>query len=265
MAGNSPFGYVPAASPLHRLDPRTKLAGSIGVTVSVLASASPVSCAFASVGLLVAVVVSGMGALALLRAYRSFLPVGILLFATVALTTPGTALPGIPLVSLSREGLEAGLLQLYRLYAFATVWAVFAYSTSPVALTDGIEAFFRPLARLGLPVRETGIVLMIAFRFVPVLFEETDRIIAAQKARGCDIGSGSPFKRIRNLVPIFVPLFVKALRRAEELSQALEARGFMDGRARTRLRPLSFGRNDLIAVLAIAAFCLASALSDRLY
>ena len=168
-------------------------------------------------------------------------------------------------VSMTVEGLLAGAVQIYRLCLLVTVAALLTFTTSPVQLTHGLESVLGPLARLGLPVRELAMVLTIALRFVPALFEEIDKITKAQRARGAEIGSGWPWQRIRSLVPVFVPIFVSAFRRAEELATAMEARGFRTAHPRTRLYRLRLTRRDLAASIVVLAVSLAALGLERLH
>ena len=146
----------------------------------------------------------------------------------------------------------AGATQIYRLCLLAIIAGVTSYTTSPSQLAHGLEAFLDPLARMGLPVRELAMVLTIALRFVPTLSEEIDKLAKAQRARGVDPGN-APWERVRSWVPMFVPIFVSAFRRADSLATAMEARGFRGARHRTRLYQLELRRRDWVATLIVLA------------
>jgi energy-coupling factor transport system permease protein len=147
--------------------------------------------------------------------------------------------------------------QIYRLCLLVIVAALLTFTTSPAQLAHGLEAALGPLARVGLPVRELVMVLTIALSFVPTFFEEIEKISKAQRARGVDFRSGSLLQRIRSLVPVFIPIFVSAFRRAEDLAIAMEARGFRSAPRRTRLNRLRLGRQDLVASLVLLGVVLA--------
>jgi len=167
-------------------------------------------------------------------------------------------------ISVTLEGVLLGATQIYRLCFLVLVASLLTYTTSPAQLTHGLEALFRPLARVGVPVREFTMVLSIALRFVPTLFDQIDRIMMAQRARGADVRSGAPWQRVKCWVPVFVPIFVAAFRRAEELATAMDARGFRGVRRRTHLRKLDLGWRDLAAAAAVLCVGALALLSKRI-
>jgi energy-coupling factor transport system permease protein len=154
-------------------------------------------------------------------------------------------------ITVTWEGILAGATQIYRLCLLVVLSALLTFTTSPAQLAHGLEAALGPLARVGLPVRELAMVLTIALRFVPTLFNEIDKIVKAQRARGADLRSRSPWRRIRSWAPTFVPIFVSAFRRADDLARAMEARGFRGARNRTRLHRLQLTWQDLVASLVV--------------
>jgi energy-coupling factor transport system permease protein len=183
-------------------------------------------------------------------------------------TTPGQALVAVGGVRVTQEGLLAGITQIYRLCLLVTVSALLTFTTSPAQLAHGLEAVLAPLGRLGLPARELTraltMVLTIALRFVPTLLGEIEKITRAQQARGADFRSPSPAQRVRTWVPVFVPIFVSAFRRAEDLAMAMEARGFRSAHRRTHLYQLRLTRQDLVASLIVVAAALAILGLERL-
>jgi energy-coupling factor transport system permease protein len=199
------------------------------------------------------VLLSRVPLVALLRALRVVLWTGLFMFVFYLLSTPGRQLAVLGPVSATWEGLIAGVVQVYRLCLLVVVGAVFTYTTSPSQLAHGIEAVLMPFARLGLPVREFAIVLSIALRLVPILFEEIDKIVKAQEARGASIRSGPLAARGRGWVSVFVPIFVSAFRRADQLATAMEARGFRGANERTHLYRLHFAGRDAAAGLVLLA------------
>jgi energy-coupling factor transport system permease protein len=200
---------------------------------------------------------SGVPALALLSTLRTVFWLGFLMFFFYAFTTPGPPLSTWGSISITSAGVLAGGAQIYRLCQLVIIASLLSYTTSPTQLAHGTESLLNPLARLGLPVPELAMVLTIALRFVPTLSQEIDKLAKAQRARGID-PSGAPWNRIKSWVPLFVPIFVSAFRRAEHLATAMEARGFRGARHRTRLIQLELGRRDWIAVGIVLLVTLAA-------
>jgi len=248
-----PGMYVAADSPLHRLDPRIKMGATLGLMVLAFAVHSLPGL------LLLAALVAGVALLArapipaLLRTTRTVFWLALVMFFFYFFTTPGRPLVSWGGISVTAEGLGLGATQVYRICLLVILASLLTYTTSPTQLAHGMEALFGPLERIRFPVREIALVLTIALRFVPTFFAEIEIISKAQQARGADFYSGGPLRRLRSLVPIFVPIFVSALRRAEDLATAMDARGFRSAPHRTRLYRLSLGWNDLVACLAVAA------------
>ena len=152
-------------------------------------------------------------------------------------------------LSISREGIEWSILLILRIAMMVMGSFILTYTTPPMALTDGIESLMRPLKRVGVPAHELAMIMSIALRFIPTLLEETDRIMRAQKARGASFDTGNIIQRGRAMLPILLPLFISAFRRAEELAIAMESRCYHDGQGRTRMRALRYGRGDILTGL----------------
>jgi len=246
-----PGMYFSADSVLHRLDPRVKMGAALMLMVMPFAARHPLG-HLLTVGLvLTAAVLSRAPWRALLGTLRLVFWLGLFMFVFYFFTTPGRPLLSLGQVTVTLEGLGAGLMQVYRLCLLAIVAALLTYTTSPLQLTHGLEALMGPLARIGFPVRELGMVLTVALRFVPTFFEEIETLRRAQTARGAELSSGPPWQRVRNTVPILVPLFLSAIRRAEELAVAMDARGFRSHPHRTRLYRLHLTRADGIAALVV--------------
>ncbi|EKP94879.1 energy-coupling factor transporter transmembrane component T family protein [Thermaerobacter subterraneus] len=239
--------YVPGESLVHRLDPRTKIALLAGYTVVLFLVRE-----WAAYGLLAALVLAGTLVAGLPLAYlvAGLRPMAWLAALTLVLNL--VAVPGDPLVHLgplvaTRQGLELGLRLAVRLLLLVAAASLLTLTTSPIALTDGLEALLRRLGRR-VPAHELAMMMTIALRFIPTLAEEADRIMKAQLARGARFHRGGPVQRLRALVPLLVPLFVSAFRRADDLALAMEARGYRGGAGRTRYRELRPGRADAMAV-----------------
>ncbi len=248
-----PGMYFAADTVLHRLDPRTKVGTALVLMALPFVARHPLG-HLLTVGLIgAAVILSRAPWRALLGTLRTLFWLGFFMFFFYFFTTPGRPLIALGRVTVTLEGVLAGAMQVYRLCLLAVIAALLTYTTSPLQLTHGLEAMLSPLARLGFPVRELGMVLTIALRFVPTFFEEIETLSRAQKARGVDLSSGPPWQRIRNMVPVLVPLFLSAIRRAEELAVAMEARGFRSHPHRTRLYRLTLTRADAIAAIVVLA------------
>lgn len=250
--------YVPADSPVHRLDPRVKMGAALALMVL------PFTAPGLGSSLLLATFVVGIGILsrvplpALLRTVRTVFWLAFFMFFFYLFTTPGQTLIALGTVVVTKEGVLAGAMQVYRLCLLVVIAALLTYTTSSGQLAHGLEALLGPLERAGLPVRDLTLVLTIALRFVPVFFEEIETIGRAQRARGADPQTGGPLRRMRSLVPMFIPVLVSAFRRAEELAIALEARCFRCLPRRTRLYRLCLSRADLLASLIVLAVALAA-------
>lgn len=251
MIGGLTIGqFIPGDSLAHRLDPRTKI-GIVLVFIVVLFMAHGavpwiVLTAFA----ILAIVVSQTPPQMVLRGLK---PVVFIIVLTVGLNmfmTRGEPLFRIgPLVA-TREGLAFGALMGFRIVLLIAFSSLLTVTTSPIALTDGLEALLKPFTRIGVPAHELAMMMSIALRFIPTLLEEADKIMKAQMARGADFETGNFLQRARSLVPLLVPLFVSAFRRADELAMAMEARCYRGGQGRTRLKQLKAERRDYLAFAA---------------
>jgi energy-coupling factor transport system permease protein len=255
--------YVSADSPLHRLDPRVKMGAALLLMALPFAAPSLASSLLLVTFMIAVALLAAVPLGALLRTLQTVFWVGFIMFFFYLFTTPGEPLVAVGSVGVTWDGLRAGGTQIYRLCLLVVITSLLTFTTSPTQLAHGLEAILEPLARLGLPVRELAMVLTIALRFVPTLFDEVDKIAKAQEARGAGVRSGNPWRRIRGWVPLFVPIFVSAFRRAEALSMAMEARGFRGAHHRTRLYRLRLTRRDLWATLIVLAVSLAALGLDR--
>ena len=253
--------YYPGDSFIHKLDPRVKITAAfvymVGLfVVNDISGYALVVCA----GLLTAAL-SRIPAAYLLRGLR---PVFILIVITFLLNmflTPGEVLASAGPLEITVEGIRLGIILSVRLALLVLGASLVTLTTTPVNLTDGLERLLSPGKRIGVPAHELAMMMTIALRFIPTLLEEAEKIIKAQKARGADFEGGSLVKRARNLLPILVPLFVGAFRRADELAAAMEARGYRGGEGRTRMHELRFGARDIIAAAAGIIFLVLSVAS----
>ncbi|MEW6398683.1 MAG: energy-coupling factor transporter transmembrane component T [Bacillota bacterium] len=263
MFSGAPIGqYYPGESLLHRLDPRTKIAvtGTLVVVLFFLHRWP----AFLILGtvLLAAQVVAGIPPRLLWRSMRSILAVIVFTFILQLFMTPGQVWFRLGPLTATYAGLGMGLVTAGRLILLILSTSLLTFTTSPIALTDGLEYLLRPLRRVRVPAHEIAMMMSIALRFIPTLLEEADKIMKAQTARGADFHSGNVLRRARSMVPILVPLFVGSFRRADDLAMAMEARCYRGGEGRTRLRVLRMGAADF-ATLAGAALLMGLALVWR--
>ena len=233
--------YFPGKSPIHRLDPRTKL---IALVVYIVALFLAVSWASYGVMLLFLVTCIAISQIPLKALVRGMKPLVFILIFTGILNvffTPGeTELVSFWVIRITLEGVIKAFFMMLRIMMLITGTFLLTYTTSPIALTDGLESLLGPLKVIRLPVHELAMMMCIALRFIPTLIEETDKIMSAQKARGADFESGSLMSRVKALVPILVPLFISAFRRADELATAMECRCYHGGEGRTKMKLLRY-------------------------
>ena len=250
--------YFPGTSVIHRLDPRTKLLGVILYIVALFLAKSWISYGVVLAFLILAVSVSKIPPKSIVSGMK---PLVVILIFTGVLnlfySDGGVVLVKIWKLTITSEGLTRAIFMTSRILMLISGTFLLTYTTSPIALTDGLESLLGPLKKLHVPVHELSMMMCIALRFIPTLIEETDKIMSAQKARGADFESGSLKDRIKALVPILVPLFISAFRRADELATAMECRCYHGGEGRTKMNLLRYGRNDFFAyglgVLLLAA------------
>lgn len=245
--------YFPGKSPIHQLDPRTKILGVITYISTIFLAEDYLAYAILIAFAVMAVAVSRIPASMVLKSIKPLWIIVLLTLAIHVFSTPGKVVFNVgPLVA-TQEGIRMGILMSLRLVLLIAVSSLLTFTTSPIALTDGIERLLNPLRRLGVPAHELAMMMTIALRFIPTLLEEADRIMKAQMARGADFASGNLLKRAKNMVPLLVPLFISAFRRADELAVAMEARCYRGGENRTRMKELKIGKIDIGAVLALLA------------
>ncbi|MBR4150247.1 MAG: energy-coupling factor transporter transmembrane protein EcfT [Firmicutes bacterium] len=246
--------YYPAESAVHRLDPRTKILGTLVFLVSLFLVKNFTGFAFAALCLAAVVKVSGIPFKFMSRGLK---PIIFLIVLTVAInmfSIPGTVIWSWWKLTLTVEGVQRAVFMAVRLIMLIFGSSLLTLTTKPIQLTDGMEAYLAPLSKIGVPSHEIAMMLSIALRFIPTLLEETDKIMKAQTARGADFESGKLRERARALVPLLVPLFVSAFRIAGDLAMAMEARCYHGGEGRTRMNGMRFRRGDLIAALLLALF-----------
>lgn len=240
--------YFPGNSVVHRLDPRTKLLALVGYIVALFMAKSWISYGVCLVFLVVTI---GISTIPLKSIFKGMKPLVMILIFTGLLNLLFTGgeevLVQWGMITITMEGVVRAVLMVVRILMLITGTFLLTYTTSPIALTDGLEALLSPLKKIKVPVHELSMMMCIALRFIPTLIEETDKIMSAQKARGADFETGNLMQRVRALVPILVPLFISAFRRADELATAMECRCYQGGTGRTKMKLLRFHREDISA------------------
>ncbi len=240
--------YIPGESLLHRLDPRTKILVTCFLVVGLFFIDSFLGYGLAALYIGLAVLRSGIPPRYLFRGLRPVIAIILLTFLLNCFMTEGEILWQWGFLTLTREGLSRGGMLAIRLILLIVGTSILTLTTSPIALTDGLESLLRPGKRLGIPAHELAMMMTIALRFIPTLLEETEKIMKAQMARGADFESGNLLQRAKSLLPLLVPLFVSAFRRADELAVAMEARCYRGGEGRTKLNQLAFRWADYLAI-----------------
>lgn len=236
--------YFPGNTVIHRLDPRTKIWMVIFYIVALFTAKWFVSYAVMLVFLIVAVRISKVAVSTILRGMKPLIIIIILTGLLNIFYTQGEPLVKVWIFTITKEGILNAFFMIIRILMLVTGTFLLTYTTSPIALTDALEIMLSPLKKIKVPVHELSMMMCIALRFIPTLIEETDKIISAQKARGADFETGSLIRRAKALIPILVPLFISAFRRADELAVAMECRCYHGGEGRTRMKQLRYGWQD---------------------
>lgn len=244
--------FFPGNSLAHRLDPRTKILLTVLYIVALFCAKSFVSYGVVALLLVTGVRISGVAPKALVRGLK---PILFIICFTAVLNlfyTPGEVLVSFWIFKMTKEGIFTAFFMVLRITMLIMGTFLLTYTTSPIALTDGLESLLNPLKKIRVPVHELAMIMSIALRMIPTLIEETDKIMSAQRARGADFESGSLLERAKALVPILVPLFISAFRRADELAVAMECRCYHGGEGRTKLHVLRYETRDYLVLVAYA-------------
>ena len=237
--------YYPVKSKIHELDPRVKLVATLIYIISLFILNNPIGFALATIFLIIAVKMSKVPFSFMVKGLRAII---ILMLFTAVLNmvfTPGEEIFRIWKISISFEGVRAAGLMMIRLCYLIIGTSIMTLTTTPNRLTDGLESLLKGLNKVKVPVHEIALMMSIALRFIPILVEETDKIMKAQMARGADFESGGLIKKTKSLLPVLVPLFISAFRRANDLALAMESRCYMGGEGRTRMKPLKYSAGDI--------------------
>ena len=247
------FGrYIPGDSFVHKLDPRSKLLFVFAFIIIVFLANNAVTYALLLAFTLFVVFISRIRMYFLINGLK---PVIILMVFTFLLhilfTREGNIIFDFGFIKIYEEGLKQGIFISVRFLVLVFMTSILTLTTSPIAITDGIEVLLGPLKKIKMPVHELALMMSISLRFIPTLMDETDKIMKAQMARGSDLSAGSIKDRLKAVVPLLVPLFVSAFKRAEDLATAMEVRGYRGGEGRTRYRQLKWDASDTICIVGL--------------
>ena len=256
--------YFPGKSVLHRLDPRMKILLTVGYIVMLFTVSNPLGLCVGILFLIFAYAISGIPPRMITKSLKPVIP--IIIFTTVLnmFFVKGDPLFDWWIFHISRQGLLTAVVMTIRIICLIAGTSLLTYTTSPITLTDGLERQMKPLKKVHFPVHELSMMMTIALRFIPTLIEETDKIMSAQKARGADLESGGIMQRARALVPILIPLFVSAFRRADELALAMECRCYRGDVGRTRMKQLHYSWQDGVAA-ALTIGCIAGVIMVNIF
>lgn len=246
--------YYPVDSLLHKLDPRVKLIGTILYIISLFAFGNYYGYIIAAAFLFTIIKISKVPLKFILKGLKAVIVLFIFTATFNLFLTPGKIIYELGFIKITIEGIITAVLMTIRLTFLILGSSLMTFTTTPNNLTDGLESLMKPLNKIKVPVHEISMMMSIALRFIPILMEETDKIMKAQMARGADFETGGLVKRAKSLIPLLVPLFVSAFRRANDLAMAMEARCYRGGEGRTKMKPLKYKGRDLAAFLALVLY-----------
>ncbi|MBQ4293217.1 MAG: energy-coupling factor transporter transmembrane protein EcfT [Lachnospiraceae bacterium] len=247
--------YYPTDSVIHRLDPRVKLAAVLIFLITLFAFQGPVAMGVCAAFLIFVIVLTRIPFSFMIRGLRLILVILIITALMNLFFTNGEhILWSYGVLKISIEGIKMACLMVFRLIFLILGTSILTLTTTPNQLTEGMEKGLRWLSYIGVPIHEIAMMMSIALRFIPILTEETDKIMRAQMARGADFETGGLIKRAKAMIPLLVPLFVSAFRRANDLALAMEARCYHGGRGRTKLKPLIYQKRDFISYFVLLGY-----------
>ena len=246
--------YYPVDSVIHRLDPRTKLLGTLLFIISLFCMDSAWGYGLAALFLAMTIRLSKVPLKFMVRGLKAVLVLLLISVSFNLFLTPGREIFRLGFLKITWEGMRTALFMAVRLIFLVLGSSVMTLTTTPNELTDGLEKGLGFLKKVGVPVHEVAMMMSIALRFIPILIEEADKIMKAQMARGADFESGNIVQRAKSMVPLLVPLFITAFRRATDLAMAMEARCYRGGEGRTKMKPLRYHRRDRLAQLLLVLY-----------
>lgn len=256
--------YFPGKSAIHKMDPRIKILLSILYIVMLFVADNMWGLLLGVLFGFAAYLISRIPLSMIWKSMKPVVPIVIFTAVLNLFLSTGDPLWQWKFLKITREGIETAVFMSVRILCLIAGTSLLTYTTSPIALTDGIERLLSPLKKIKLPVHELAMMMTIALRFIPTLIEETDKIMSAQKARGADFETGKLTQRAKALLPLLVPLFVSSFRRADELAVAMESRCYHGGEGRTRMKQLRMHRRDWLALL-LGALVLAATIVMNVY
>lgn len=249
--------YYPSNSILHRLDPRVKLVGTLAFLITLFIGNNIIIYTLATIFLVAVIKISKVPFKFMIKGLKSIMLLLLISVAFNMFLTPGEVLVKFGIIKITKEGLKTAVFMAVRLAYLIVGSSIMTLTTTPNDLTDGMEKGLSILKYIKVPVHEISMMMSIALRFIPILIEETDKIMKAQIARGADFETGGMVKKIKAMVPLLVPLFISAFRRANDLAMAMEARCYTGGEGRTKMKPLKYGKNDRIAYAILLLYVVA--------
>ncbi len=246
--------YYPADSVIHKLDPRVKLFATMIYIISLFCFKGIAALLVATVFLIAVIRVSKVPFHFMVKGLKTIMVLMIITALFNLFLTPGEPLVTFWIFKITAEGIKSAALMTIRLIYLILGTSIMTLTTTPNQLTDGLEKALMPLSKSGIPVHAIAMMMSIALRFIPILIEETDKIMKAQMARGADFENGNLIQKVKNMIPLLVPLFVSAFRRADDLAMAMEARCYNGGEGRTKMKPLRYMKRDHLAYVIVFAY-----------
>ena len=246
--------YYPADSVIHKLDPRVKLFATMIYIISLFCFKGIAALLVATVFLIAVIRVSKVPFHFMVKGLKTIMVLMIITALFNLFLTPGEPLITFWIFKITAEGIKSAALMTIRLVYLILGTSIMTLTTTPNQLTDGLEKALMPLSKIGIPVHAIAMMMSIALRFIPILIEETDKIMKAQMARCADFENGNLIQKVKNMIPLLVPLFVSAFRRADDLAMAMEARCYNGGEGRTKMKPLRYMKRDHLAYVIVFAY-----------
>lgn len=255
--------YIPKDSLIHALDPRTKILLTTLYIILLFIINNGIGYGLIGLFSLIVILLSKLPFRYVVKGLRPLLWIIAFTLLLHLFMTEGKVVMTVGPLKITQEGIRQGIFMSLRIVFLVLTTSLLTLTTSPIALTDGIERMLNPFRKVGVPAHELAMMMTIALRFIPTLLEETEKIMKAQMARGADFESGNIIQRAKSLIPILVPLFVSAFRRADDLAMAMEARCYRGGEKRTRMKQLQIHPRDYLAVFSMLIFCIAVFFAGR--
>ncbi|HOP93044.1 MAG TPA: energy-coupling factor transporter transmembrane component T [Acetivibrio thermocellus] len=246
--------YFPGESLIHRADPRVKIILTLVIMANIFFIDSYLAFAVFTCFVVMTVLAAKVPFIYTLKGLKPIMPVIVFTALVNIFTTPGTVILGCGAIHITCEGIDTAVKMSLRIALLIISSSIMTLTTTPISLTDGLERLLSPLKHLKVPVHEFSMMMTVALRFIPTLLEETDKIMKAQASRGADFETGNVFERAKSFIPVLVPLFVSAFRRADDLAMAMEARCYRGGEGRTRMKQMKLSKVDLKITLSFLIF-----------